>query len=481
MIKLPEWAKKNKIDNDHKLTHNNNFSWIEITKKYFNRVWVRVISWKYYPESYFNLYESQGELTLYHYENNILIHSHAVLPNDRSSFDHITKNPHLPIYLILQGQDCEFRTFATKQINMWDRFFLFNQLKDNEFHENDLIQYYRPKRHTEKIDVLIAVRSSDFLKQVYDVLNSFANPIGGVTLWDIEQSFVMKKQASITRTLQEWVVILVPITNNKFTMIVFCQEALLLQRVIYSKNTQEIEKEIKSTLRFLQRQGYKDDQPISIVVAEDTIDIAEFSHDKFEAVAVSKRVFEKESYKPINSFFNFLPKSFKQAYLAYIFPRLAIKFLIPLSTILLLIWSTVQIKSFFQDYELKWVNSNFEEVSKKAKGTFFEQAELGKLFTNYVITADNNPSSIITNLTKILKGKFQVTGITWSQGEKDNEMRLNFASINGKKQDFKKYISQNGEKILGDVKITWDEHENESSLLIKKQPATTKVVDKNDN
>lgn len=470
MIKFPELTEKIKHSSHAHLVHS--------TKKYFRRIFTRILNWKNYPDSYFNLYEEEGKLTLHHYEHNSLIHSQTVHLENVDSFEHVLKNPHLPIYFVLQGHNCEFRTFITKQIKIWDRFLLFSQLKNNEFHPNDLIQSYCPKKYLEKIDVLIAVRSNDFLKKVYEILRSFTNPIGGVILWDIEQGFAMKKQAKTVKTLQQWIVTLVPITNHKFTMLVFCQEALLLQRTIYSKSTNEIEKEIQSTLRFLQRQGYKDNMPVSIVACEDSIDITKFSHDKFETVAVTKRLFEKESYRPTSSLFNFLPQSLKQANLAYALPKLAIKFLVPLCVLLLMIWSIVQIKSFFQDYEAKWVNSNYEEIAKRTRNDYFEQAALGKLFTNYLSTAANNPSHLVDNINKVLKGKFMPTSITWSQKEPFHELRLNFT--NPKSKNLKKHI-QNLEKALGTAKINLDEHENESTLLLQMQPTTNKKVMKNEH
>ncbi|MCX7343029.1 MAG: hypothetical protein NT128_02650 [Proteobacteria bacterium] len=353
-------------------------------------------------------------------------------------------------------------------------------MKINEFHPNDLIEHYPPKQSFEKVDILIAIRSNDFLRKIYETLESFKNPIGGVISWDIEQSLAMKKQASITRALQQWVVTLIPMENHKFTMLVLRQDAILLQRVVHSKTTKDIEKELRSTLRFLQRQGYTEGQHVSILVPEDTIEITEFSHEEFEIVAVSKRLFEKESYKPRKSFLKFIPEILKQANLAYHLPRLAIKFLLPISMIVLILWATIQIKSFFQDYESKWINSNFEEISKKTSGNFSEQVHFSKMFKNYVSSANNNPSSLVANVNKMLKGKFQVLSITWSQNDKENELRLNFPTVvKGKKPNFKKYIDQNSERVLGDSSISWNERDNETVLLI--QQHTAKTVNKNGN
>ncbi len=480
MIKLPEWIKKSDISHTQETTNNGGANRLEKSQYYLNEIWQRIINWKNYPKDYFNLYESQGKITLCHYKNNLLVRNQEVSLNDTEWHEYIYQNSSLPIHLVLQGQDCEFRSFPTKQINIWDRFFLFNQLKINEFHPNDLIEHYQPKQSFEKVDILIAIRSSDFLRKIYETLESFKNPIGGVISWDIEQSLAMKKQASITRALQQWVVTLIPIENHKFTMLVLRQDAILLQRVVHSKTTKDIEKELRSTLRFLQRQGYTEGQHVSILVHEDIIEITEFSHEEFEVVAVSKRLLENESYKPRKSFLKFIPEVLKQANLAYHLPRLSIKFLLPISMILLILWATIQIKSFFQDYESKWINSNFEEISKKTLGNFSEQVHFSKMFANYVSTANNNPSSLIANVNKLLKGKFQVLSITWSQNAQGNELRLNFpAVVKGKKPKFKKYINQNSERVLGDSTIAWSEQDNETVLLI--QQHTAKMVNKNDN
>lgn len=475
MIKLPEWIKKTDIT-----VCNDTTTAFEDTNFYIKQVWQRVIDWKHYPRDYFNLYESQGKLTLYYYKNNSLVSSQEILLSDQVFSDYVGQSPSLPINLILQGQDCEFRSLPTEKISVWDRFFLFNQLKTNEFQEDDLVNHYQPKQHTKKIDVLVAIRSNDFLKKVYKVLAELKNPISGVTSWDIEQSLAMKKQVSTTRGLHNWVVSLIPMKNHKFTMLVLCKDTIVLQRVVHSKTTNDIEKELRLTLRFLQRQGYKEGQPVTILVPEDTIELSEFSNEEFEAVAVSKRLFEKENYKPTKSFIDFIPKILKQKNLAYHLPRLAIKFLIPISAVLLIFWSTVQIKSFFQDYEFKWVNSNFEKVLKKTTGNFAKEANFSKLFTSYVLAANSNPSEMITNVNKLLKGRAQVLGIAWSTNEQGSELRLNFASTaKTKKKDFKKYINQNSERILGNAKIAWNEEGNNNTLII--QHNVQRKDGKNDN
>ena len=98
------------------------------------------------------------------------------------------------VYFIVQEHDCEFRSLPTNQIRIWDRFFLFNQIKTNEFCAEDLVNHYQPKQPTEKVDVFVSIRSNDQLKQMFKALSSMRNPVGGVLSWDIEQSLAMKKQ-----------------------------------------------------------------------------------------------------------------------------------------------------------------------------------------------------------------------------------------------------------------------------------------------
>jgi hypothetical protein len=226
MIKLPEWIKKTNIGHKAEIRVYNEITVLEEAKIYLKGIWQRIVNWKHYPRDYLNLYESQGTLSLYHFKNNLLVHAQEISLEDYEWREYVCQHSNLPIHLILQGQDCEFRSFATKQINIWDRFFLFNQLKTNEFQSDDLLNHYRPKHHVEKVDVLTAIRSNDFLKQIYKVLASFKNPIGGVISWDIEQSIAMKKQASITRTLRHWVVTLIPMNGHKFTMLVMCEDTI---------------------------------------------------------------------------------------------------------------------------------------------------------------------------------------------------------------------------------------------------------------
>jgi hypothetical protein len=78
MIKLPEWIKKTDISHTPETTTNGGANWLENSQSYLNEIWQRIINWKNYPKDYFNLYESQGKITLCHYKNNLLIRNQEV-------------------------------------------------------------------------------------------------------------------------------------------------------------------------------------------------------------------------------------------------------------------------------------------------------------------------------------------------------------------------------------------------------------------
>ncbi len=469
MIKLPEWIKN--IENSPKAQINiySKRSTRDAVQFYFKSIWNRVVNWKNYPRDYISICEFQGTLTFYHFKSNLLIHTQNISVAHYDWREYVSQHSKLPIYLIVQGQDCEFRSLPTNQIRIWDRFFLFNQIKTNEFNGDDLVNHYQPKQQSEKVDIFVSIRSNDQLKQIFNALSSLENPFGGVLSWDIEQSLAMKKQASIVRPLRAWVATLVPLDNSSSTILIMHQDKFLLQRVISTKNTGDLEKELRSTLRFLQRQGYKDGQAISILLPESNVIISEFSSAEFELILVSKRLLEKEGYKPTKPFLNFVPKSLSQAKLANDLPRLAIKFLIPISMILTILWATVQIKSFFQDYENKWLGIKYEKINKRTAGKFAEQVHLSSLFMNYINNNTQNPSTTIMGVNKMLKGRAQVLDVSWSQSERGPELRLKFPAAAKKNQDLKKYIAQNYERVLGDVILTWDEQDNDTVLLIQQQ------------
>ncbi len=467
MIKLPEWIKKIEVSPRVEVNIYNEKSTLEQIQFTFKTMWQRIVNWKNYPRDYINLYESQGEFTLCHFKNNLLVHNQAV--TDYEWREYVSSHASLPIYLIVQGQDCEFRSLPTNQIRIWDRLFLFNQIKTNEFSPDDLVNHYQPKQHSEKVDIFVSTRSNDQLKQIYKALASVRNPIGGVLSWDIEQGLAMKKQAGIVRPLRAWVVALIPIDSKASTVLVIHQDKILLQRVIFTKNTDDLEKELRSTLRFLQRQGYKDGQAVSVLVPENSAIVTEFSNAELELVPVSKRLLEKEAYRPVKPFLKFVPETLRQSNLAHELPRLAIKFLIPLAVILLILWASVQIKSFFQDYENKWLGIKYEKIHKKMSGNFAEQVHLSNLFMNYISSNNKNPSNAINGVNKLLKGKAQALGVTWAPTEHGTELRLKFSSAAKKNHDLRKYINQNYERILGDATLTWDEQGNDTILLIQQQ------------
>ncbi len=469
MIKLPEWIKKTEATSKISVSIYNENSAFDEVKFYFKAIWNRVANWKNYPRDYINICESQGIFILYHFKNGLLVHTQNISVSDYEWREYASQYSGLPVYFIVQGHDCEFRSLPTNQIRIWDRFFLFNQIKTNEFCAEDLVNHYQPKQPTEKVDVFVSIRSNDQLKQMFKALSSMRNPVGGVLSWDIEQSLAMKKHVSISRSLRAWTAMLVPVDSNTSTILIMHQDKFLLQRVISTKNTGDLEKELRSTLRFLQRQGYKEGQAVSVLSLENGAVVTEFSNAELELIPVSKRLLEKEAYRPIKPFLNFVPKSLSQAHLAHVLPRLAIKFLIPISMILVILWATVQIKSFFQDYEHKWLGIKYEKIHKRTVGKFAEQVHLSNLFMNYIDSSKRNPSVFISNVNKMLRGKTQALDITWNQTERGTELRLRLPNAAKKNQDLKRYINQNYERILGDVVLSWDENGNDTILLIQQQ------------
>ena len=137
--------------------------------------------------------------------------------------------------------------------------------------------------------------------------------------------------------------------------------------------------------------------------------------------------------------------------------------------ILVILWATVQIKSFFQDYEHKWLGIKYEKIHKRTVGKFAEHVHLSNLFMNYIDSSKRNPSVFISNVNKMLRGKTQALDITWNQTERGTELRLRLPNAAKKNQDLKKYINQNYERILGDVVLSWDENGNDTILLIQQQ------------
>ena len=473
MIKLPEWIKKVEVSLPPQLNavprHEMNI--LKQTQFYFHSIWKRITDWKNYPRNYMIIYECNDVLSLYHFKNNLLIHKQDITISEYDWREYISQHGNLPIYIVLQGQDCEFRVLPTHQIRFWDRFFLFNQIKTNEFNIDDSTNHYQSKESKEKTDIFVSIRANETLKKLYKVLSLVKNPIAAVLSWDIEQSIGMKKNANVIRSLRHWTVSLIPINNDSFTILVMHQDKILLQRVIVTKNHDDLEKELCSTLQFLQRQGYKNGQAVSVLIPEGSTENNSFSNTELEIVTVSKRFLEKEGYNPTKGFLNLLPRTLTQANLAYELPRRAIKFLIPVSTIFLILWASIQIKSFFQDYENKWLNVKYDKVIKKTSGNFSEQVHLSKLFIKYLAANNKNPSYTINAINRLLRGKAQVIGVVWSPTEHGSDLRLKFSATAKKNQDLKKYINNNYERVLGNVVLSWDEQGNETLLLIQQQGA----------
>jgi len=465
MTKLPGWNKKAEVSQTHK-QNNKNF-WHE-SQSYIFSIWKRIANWKVYPLDYIHLHELFGLYTLYHFQNNTLIHTQQISLEDTSCREYITRHPNTPICFIVQAQDCEFRTLPTNKIKMWDRVFLLNQIKTNEFRPDDLIGHYRIKHFSERTDTFVSIRSTEEILQVFKTLASFENPISGILSWDLELSLIIKKHASITHPLRAWVVTIIPADAANFTILIFFQEKILLQRVIFTKNTDDLEKELCSTLRFLQRHGYKDGQAVSVLMPEENSTNG-FSNAALEIIAIPQKILGKENFKPNKSFLNFSPKILFQARLAHEFPRLCIKFLIPLSFIFLILWASVQIKSFFQDYEYKWLKAKYEKIHNKIPEDFEYQLHLSNLFPLYLDNSKKSSFKLISSIQKLLKDKVRVSLISWDFSEQNFKLYLRFTQLTKPLHEFKKYINNNAERFFGKVILTWSEQDKDTTLLIQQR------------
>lgn len=465
MIKLPDWTKNTELS---QICIRTSQKVAQGSLSYIRAIWKRIINWKSYPLDCINIYECQGKYSLYHFQNNILIHSQNITVKDQDWKEYIKRHKNLPLYFIVQGQDCEFRSLPTKQLQIWDRFLLLNQIKTNEFKPNDLVSRYQLKYSSEKIDVFVSIRANDQLLQIFKILHSFKNPICGILSWDLEQSLIMKKYAGISNLTRAWIVTIIPIDKNQFTILILFQEKILLQRIISISNAEDLEKEIYSTLKFLQRQGYTEGQAVSVLMQEE-INIRQFSNAALEVVHVPKKLLDKFTFKPRNPFLKFVPKMLFEPNLSYELPKKCIKYLIPLNLIFLILWSIIQIKSFFQNYEEKWQKTRYEKIHSQIPKNFTEQLYLSKIFPPYLESTSKSPNKLILTIHKLLKNKAQVSSIKWDFSEKTLKLYLKFSPLNQKSSDLKKYIHNNAERILGKVTLTWQEEGKDINLFIQQK------------
>jgi hypothetical protein len=434
---------------------------------YLRKIFQRLFD-RNYLASYICLFENREHIELIQFKNGEISKQRSFSVSDLEWKKYLKKHHDLPVYIIAQRVENTFKTLPAYKLKFWERMLMLRQIKNGESSNIDLVSYYRLQN---KSYTIVSAQSSSALKNICKEFSGLPNVLAGVKIFELEVSKKMLALAALEHNLHNVTICVFEHAEKEFTLIVYDVDQLVLQRYVYC-SVQEIETEVKATIKFLSRYGYKNEQSVSVVVPENILSDIKCLQNGIDFLPIAKDIFSRESYRAEKTFINFVPKILKEAYYGYVLPIVAIKYMLPTICVLALASLGLQANLFFNGSDSKILQAKYQDIAAKIPDDIKRQIYLYKQFQAYIAAVHKNPSWRISKINKnLLKAKSPANLISWqikNDQQLDFEMLLKFNNLPSKKMlSLRKSFDIYGAKNLGEAEISWLEGGKEITLTIK--------------
>jgi hypothetical protein len=426
-------------------------------------------------DNYFTINFNNNDLSIVHYKNGKIFHYfEKVNINDDNWLKYCTNFAKLPIYLILNECDVEFRTVDLRKVKFWDRSVLIHQVKKGEFNNNFWV-FGKSKSDSSffKEKYLIsAIKLDDGLNNVIRKIRNLRNPFAGLRLLNLELSVdnINKTDTKIENT---WYVVLVNFEDNfsdKVKIIIFFNKIPVLQREVKYQSSEEIENSINTTMRFLERFGYEDHHRVKIMA---TSTVGKFSNkisDNFELVNfdLSQEIFD--SYNPKKYYIHFVPKELKTNYMFFRLPDFFAKYIFPASLFVFIICCYNFTRGYFLNYDYNLTKSRLEKYQKKLPQNYNVQIKKAEIFGYFQDAKQKNPIKPLLALGYAGKNhNLSITQIDWKHDEKDYLLKIKFYKKipQNSKNKFERSLEENFKNICPDYNWVWHNQDYELVLQMR--------------
>lgn len=444
-----------------------------------------VASQKAYPSRYFVVTLSDSAIEVCLISNKKLI-SELNVPLDLDRIncidDLFNKHAEMPIYLLVDTLEIQSRTVLLSDVKWWDRYPLVNQVQKGEFStEQWLSTAYLSSSSASNNECfsIVGLNPTSSFKQFIDYLSQQPNPIVRAESSSIAimQHALLKAKA---HDLEPWVIILVKPSQQTWHLIVSNHEALVLSRSGMIEKEQDLNKEISTTLRYLHRHGYQDGDKVSLLQIGMDVDLSPIEHIKtiklsdsvssFKLLPQSRLSFLKHfpCFPLISHSGLYIPKLLGQR-LAFNMPRYFVKFLIPLTILLILSGFFLMFQNHFHQKYIGVVNTVLEAVPRDLIDEIEKNKTHQILFKKFcgLQSSQQNPLKILQKLSTVISPEGVVTKLSWRQSANEFSLTtfINLDDLLLEKKSLKNYKEKIKEGMLGalpDIQLEWQK--------VKKEP-----------
>jgi hypothetical protein len=393
-----------------------------------------------YPKSYLGFVIRSQVIVISRFVDDVLVEQktfHFAEETQNALSNYLQQHADLPLHIIFQGGEADFRLASLKHVRFFDRPSLLRQIKMGEFsHHHWTLKLYSPTQDDRYRYLLAGVRPTQILKNVLEFVLAQPNPIAGVHLWPI----LLAQQVLFENpTANKWVFILHK-QDDDFWHLVVCQNgAVVMYRHGFFDNLkkidQQLSKEVVATLRYLNRNGFQEGDDITILQSnipplslpsDVHADIVTLDTPIVPYAPLLKRwnlrTFLGELIFKIfgSRFANNLPQkqgslnlsAFLPQRLAYVLPQVLTQILPPFVLFFIMAGALFFVKSHSQQGALNTLNEQIQKLTL----TDADQKNLAnaRLFHYYKAHLPTNPALILKTLSKHLTASAVVTDIKWA-------------------------------------------------------------------
>lgn len=189
--------------------------------------------------------------------------------------DFLTQRSSLPLQILIDDEDTNYKLISLQHTKWWNRRGLFNQIKIAEFNQTDWVYYEHVPCPTDSHrHVFIAFKPSSTLLETFMYLKHLKNPVAKIQLTSVQQTATAMnrvKEHDPMRSFCPWSLFIRKISDTEWLLSAQQYGAIVLsRRGTFAANSSEetmIENEIATTLRYLQRNGYEEGEKLTLITA----------------------------------------------------------------------------------------------------------------------------------------------------------------------------------------------------------------------
>ena len=424
-----------------------------------------------YPSEYIKVHIHSDYIQFSHIKNKQIIEQ-SILQSDQyePSFNctestFLNTRTNLPLHILIYSESIDYRIFSLRHAKWWDRYGIFNQIKKTEFSDpNWLYTAHVPTKEDEQRYVFAHLQPCPRLHRNLTFIQSHINSIIKIQITSVQQTMTAIDHVYMTEpnhTFCPWVIFIQKTTSTEWLLTAQHYGAIILSRrgffssseIREYPNEASIFNEITTTLRYLQRHNYKENEAFTLITTgfsevlspnhitgdmQQRLPIADIH--TIPARDIDKRILLPEEsiarwvITLIKSFFKVgIPHYYRKSLKPQMFAPHQNAYWIPFISLRILYTATFvcSLTTFwwaFQAINITHDTLTIEQEKSILSRTTNDPIHMRKatFFQHYQNLKGLNPLDFIKKLPMILGKDTQISQFMWSSYHKDNQWHPKF-------------------------------------------------------